>query len=246
MDLFMQEWNKSVSTLVHKLACRPPEFKYDPELHNELVVQMSDASDLYIPTNNDGGYQGNLSKIQIKTNNTTGKRASQLPNEQSKNSTPASTPTKTQSKSTDGNSPALQKDVVALQVTGGNAQNSAPSKDQAPLLQSKDQAPPHPDNRLVKLVPPLNETSTTLAIPTDEGSTVDRLALERLTIDGPAQVTPSSLGMSSSTGSPRDGGRHPGVLKQPIGISPLILDLQERGNSALGASTLRRNQVDAI
>merc|ERR1719440_2336858 len=49
MKEFQQDWNKSVMTLLLPLACRPPVFEYDPSVHDELDVVMSDASELYVP-----------------------------------------------------------------------------------------------------------------------------------------------------------------------------------------------------
>merc|ERR1712194_967829 len=45
-----QDWNKSIITLLSERATRPPHFQYDPEMHDDLVIAMSDASNLYIPT----------------------------------------------------------------------------------------------------------------------------------------------------------------------------------------------------
>eukprot|EP00929_Paragymnodinium_shiwhaense_P063303 TRINITY_DN31635_c0_g2_i1.p1 TRINITY_DN31635_c0_g2~~TRINITY_DN31635_c0_g2_i1.p1 ORF type:complete len:566 (+),score=108.04 TRINITY_DN31635_c0_g2_i1:129-1826(+) len=50
MNEMQQEWNKSVCTLLSERASRPPAFHYQPVLHGELIIAMSDASDLYIPT----------------------------------------------------------------------------------------------------------------------------------------------------------------------------------------------------
>jgi len=49
MDRMMQDWNKSICTLLAKKAHRPPDFAYDPAVHEDLIVVMSDASDLYAP-----------------------------------------------------------------------------------------------------------------------------------------------------------------------------------------------------
>merc|ERR1719230_1396667 len=40
---FQEDWNKSICALLHKRAHRPPMFTYDPEVHNELNIAMSDA-----------------------------------------------------------------------------------------------------------------------------------------------------------------------------------------------------------
>eukprot|EP00927_Polykrikos_kofoidii_P031725 TRINITY_DN2721_c0_g3_i2.p1 TRINITY_DN2721_c0_g3~~TRINITY_DN2721_c0_g3_i2.p1 ORF type:complete len:580 (-),score=63.01 TRINITY_DN2721_c0_g3_i2:124-1749(-) len=50
MHEMQQDWNKSVYTLLDRRATKPPKFAYDAEVHNELTMVMSDASDLYIPT----------------------------------------------------------------------------------------------------------------------------------------------------------------------------------------------------
>merc|ERR1712151_314765 len=39
----------SIMTLLDERASQPPTFTYDPSLHDELVIVMSDASDLYVP-----------------------------------------------------------------------------------------------------------------------------------------------------------------------------------------------------
>merc|ERR1719428_360101 len=49
MDALQQDWNKSIVTLLHHRATRPPIFEYNPELHKEIDIVMSDASELYIP-----------------------------------------------------------------------------------------------------------------------------------------------------------------------------------------------------
>merc|ERR1712032_1773380 len=49
MDSFQKEWNKSILTLLDTRGSRPPAFKYDPAVHDELEVVMSDASELYAP-----------------------------------------------------------------------------------------------------------------------------------------------------------------------------------------------------
>merc|ERR1711933_417169 len=49
MNEFMQDWNRSIITLLDKKATRPPVFKYDPTTHNAVDIVMSDASDLYVP-----------------------------------------------------------------------------------------------------------------------------------------------------------------------------------------------------
>merc|ERR1719162_1001000 len=46
---FQKDWNNSISTLIDKMATRPPVFDYNPELHAFLTIAMSDASDLFIP-----------------------------------------------------------------------------------------------------------------------------------------------------------------------------------------------------
>lgn len=50
MHEMQQEWNKSVCTLLCKRAQRPPVFTYEPEVHDDLEMAMSDASALYAPT----------------------------------------------------------------------------------------------------------------------------------------------------------------------------------------------------
>jgi len=49
MHRMMQDWNKSICTLLAEKARRPPEFTFDPAVHEELIVVMSDATDLYAP-----------------------------------------------------------------------------------------------------------------------------------------------------------------------------------------------------
>jgi len=44
-----QDWNKSLCTLLDPLACRPPDWIYNPEVHRKLTSAMSDASTLYVP-----------------------------------------------------------------------------------------------------------------------------------------------------------------------------------------------------
>jgi len=39
-----QDWNKSVGTLLVKRAQRPPDFEFDPPLHRQLQISMSDGS----------------------------------------------------------------------------------------------------------------------------------------------------------------------------------------------------------
>jgi predicted membrane chloride channel (bestrophin family) len=50
MHEMQQDWNKSIYTLLDRRATRPPVFGYDAEVHEDLLMVMSDASDLYIPT----------------------------------------------------------------------------------------------------------------------------------------------------------------------------------------------------
>merc|ERR1711992_268447 len=50
MSDFQREWNKSICTLVDKRALSPPSFDYDPEIHEQLLIAMSDASHLYVST----------------------------------------------------------------------------------------------------------------------------------------------------------------------------------------------------
>mmetsp|Transcript_93190 Transcript_93190/g.146507 ORF Transcript_93190/g.146507 Transcript_93190/m.146507 type:complete len:335 (+) Transcript_93190:3-1007(+) len=70
MHGFQQDWNKSVNTLVQRRAQRPPMFTYDPTVHDELTVQMSDASDLYIPqTSSSKSNRNSMSTIAIKASN---------------------------------------------------------------------------------------------------------------------------------------------------------------------------------
>jgi len=49
MHEMQQDWNNSICTLLDKRGVQPPSFKYRPEVHAELSMAMSDASDLYIP-----------------------------------------------------------------------------------------------------------------------------------------------------------------------------------------------------
>jgi len=49
MHEMQQDWNNSICTLLDKRATRPPTFTYDPDMHSELFIAMSDASTLYIP-----------------------------------------------------------------------------------------------------------------------------------------------------------------------------------------------------
>eukprot|EP00931_Biecheleriopsis_adriatica_P053144 TRINITY_DN31075_c0_g1_i1.p1 TRINITY_DN31075_c0_g1~~TRINITY_DN31075_c0_g1_i1.p1 ORF type:complete len:549 (+),score=80.25 TRINITY_DN31075_c0_g1_i1:95-1741(+) len=49
MEEFQLEWNHSICTLLDKRACCPPDFSYDPLVHDKMSFAMSDASDLYIP-----------------------------------------------------------------------------------------------------------------------------------------------------------------------------------------------------
>lgn len=53
MQEMQQDWNKSVCTLLMKRAQRPPVFTYDPQVHRSLSMAMSDASELYVPTDKD-------------------------------------------------------------------------------------------------------------------------------------------------------------------------------------------------
>merc|ERR1712084_199330 len=46
---FMADWNKSICTLLLPLARDPPAFNYDPQIHGELCIAMSDATELYEP-----------------------------------------------------------------------------------------------------------------------------------------------------------------------------------------------------
>jgi len=52
-DLPMREmqhdWNNSICTMLDKRVTHPPLFQYDPEVHEEMCMSMSDASDLYVP-----------------------------------------------------------------------------------------------------------------------------------------------------------------------------------------------------
>jgi predicted membrane chloride channel (bestrophin family) len=50
MHEMQQEWNKSIYTLLDRRATRPPHFGYDADVHDELYMVMSDASDLYVPS----------------------------------------------------------------------------------------------------------------------------------------------------------------------------------------------------
>merc|ERR1719443_1903402 len=49
MNEFMQDWNKSVCTLLSRRAREPPRFEFDAGVHPTINIAMSDASDLYIP-----------------------------------------------------------------------------------------------------------------------------------------------------------------------------------------------------
>jgi len=49
MNEMQQDWNKSVITLLDKRATRPPMFQYDPLIHDQIDVVMSDLSELYVP-----------------------------------------------------------------------------------------------------------------------------------------------------------------------------------------------------
>merc|ERR1711879_9032 len=55
-DLLMhdmqQDWNNSICALLDKRASQPPKFNYDPTVHNDIKIAMSDASDLYVPAKN--------------------------------------------------------------------------------------------------------------------------------------------------------------------------------------------------
>eukprot|EP00927_Polykrikos_kofoidii_P031718 TRINITY_DN2721_c0_g1_i1.p1 TRINITY_DN2721_c0_g1~~TRINITY_DN2721_c0_g1_i1.p1 ORF type:complete len:540 (-),score=51.39 TRINITY_DN2721_c0_g1_i1:275-1894(-) len=50
MHEMQQDWNKSIYTLLDNRATRPPIFDYDPIVHDDLLMVMSDASDLYVPS----------------------------------------------------------------------------------------------------------------------------------------------------------------------------------------------------
>jgi len=49
MNEMQQDWNNSISTLLDKRATRPPKFEYEPMVHNQLLIAMSDACSLYEP-----------------------------------------------------------------------------------------------------------------------------------------------------------------------------------------------------
>merc|ERR1712048_532089 len=49
MHEFQRDWNNSVCSLLDDFAQRPPQFDYDPLVHNEIKIAMSDASALYVP-----------------------------------------------------------------------------------------------------------------------------------------------------------------------------------------------------
>eukprot|EP00927_Polykrikos_kofoidii_P031719 TRINITY_DN2721_c0_g1_i2.p1 TRINITY_DN2721_c0_g1~~TRINITY_DN2721_c0_g1_i2.p1 ORF type:complete len:303 (-),score=45.65 TRINITY_DN2721_c0_g1_i2:275-1153(-) len=49
MHEMQQDWNKSIYTLLDARATRPPGFEYEPIVHDDLLLVMSDASDLYVP-----------------------------------------------------------------------------------------------------------------------------------------------------------------------------------------------------
>jgi len=50
MQELQQDWNNSIRTLLANRATRPPVFEYDRQFHGELHMAMSDASELYVPT----------------------------------------------------------------------------------------------------------------------------------------------------------------------------------------------------
>merc|ERR550514_1372571 len=49
MNEMQQDWNNSICTLLARRAQVPPGFKYDAEMHDNLLIAMSDASELYVP-----------------------------------------------------------------------------------------------------------------------------------------------------------------------------------------------------
>merc|ERR1719401_436603 len=48
MNEFQQDWNNSIITLLDQRATRPPMFKLDRDVHNQLDMVMSDASEIYV------------------------------------------------------------------------------------------------------------------------------------------------------------------------------------------------------
>lgn len=44
MDVMQADWNKSLATLLHEMANKPPRFKFDPQIHRDLNVRMSDGT----------------------------------------------------------------------------------------------------------------------------------------------------------------------------------------------------------
>lgn len=68
MNEFQSEWNRSVLTLLDKHASVPPKFTFDPAIHSELNIVMSDASELYEPqTKAQAKEREAMSKITIST-----------------------------------------------------------------------------------------------------------------------------------------------------------------------------------
>eukprot|EP00401_Gymnodinium_catenatum_P028368 CAMPEP_0117483278 /NCGR_PEP_ID=MMETSP0784-20121206/13856_1 /TAXON_ID=39447 /ORGANISM="" /LENGTH=446 /DNA_ID=CAMNT_0005277807 /DNA_START=79 /DNA_END=1419 /DNA_ORIENTATION=+ len=49
MRELQEDFNNSICMLLDKRGAQPPTFQYDPEVHDELSMVMSDASDLYVP-----------------------------------------------------------------------------------------------------------------------------------------------------------------------------------------------------
>merc|ERR1719230_1338155 len=49
MHDMQQDWNNSVCALLDKRASQPPKFDYDPDVHNNINIVMSDASNFYVP-----------------------------------------------------------------------------------------------------------------------------------------------------------------------------------------------------
>merc|ERR1712113_893703 len=73
MNEFQQEWNNSLITLLDQRATRPPMFRFEPQMHRELDMVMSDASEMYVPTVSPPVDKG-VSLIKVADKNTSKKR----------------------------------------------------------------------------------------------------------------------------------------------------------------------------
>eukprot|EP00927_Polykrikos_kofoidii_P069900 TRINITY_DN6561_c0_g2_i1.p1 TRINITY_DN6561_c0_g2~~TRINITY_DN6561_c0_g2_i1.p1 ORF type:complete len:563 (-),score=90.38 TRINITY_DN6561_c0_g2_i1:33-1721(-) len=49
MAEMQQDWNRSIYTLLDRRATRPPHFAYDAQVHDDIILQMSEVSELYVP-----------------------------------------------------------------------------------------------------------------------------------------------------------------------------------------------------